>query len=575
MRRAAAALALFGAVSRLEAAPLPSPADLLRLEPVLTPSAEQGRGILEVKARLAPGWHVNSHKPSEDYLIPTAVSLDATPALTAGDARYPEGRLVKFSFSDKPLSVYEESFVVEVPVTWTGGPPEALSGKVEFQACNDKQCLAPASVSFRARLGSGAPAPQPAAAPLSGGAVPLSQAPPAGAAAGPAATRDFGALLETRGLIVVLPLLFLLGLALNATPCVLPVIPLTIAFFVNQAPSNRRRAFGLATVYVLGMATMYSALGVFAGLTGRLFGAVLQSPWAIVGIAVVLLALAFSMFGYYDIQPPSFLLQKAGARAGVAGAYGMGLFVGVIAAPCVGPAVVALLTFVAARQDAFLGFLLFFALSLGLGLPYFFLGAFVPRPGAWMDEVKKAFGWVLVATAAYFVRDLVSEPARSWLLPAALVVGAAATLARAASRKLAIPFVAAGILGAAAFFFAPRSGSSEAGPDWKPYEAARVESAGRPAVVDFAAAWCIPCRELDEKTFSDKRVRAALSKRALFKADMTRTSSPEVEALARRYAILGVPTVIFLDGSGKERSDLRLVGFEDADAFLKRLERAP
>jgi thiol:disulfide interchange protein DsbD len=574
MRRLAAALALFAAwLPDLAAAPVPSPAELMQFEAAFAPSAEPGKGVLRVTARLAEGWHVNSHTPSEDYLIPTTVALDAGGGVTAGEARYPEGQPVKFSFSDKPLSVYQRAFEITVPLTWQGAPPEALSGRIDFQACNDKQCLAPASLPFRAGLSTAAAAK--AGPPLSGGAVALTDAPPDGGAAAAGAAHDFGALLEKRGLVVVLPLLFLLGLALNATPCVLPVIPLTIAFFVNQASSNRRRAFGLATVYVLGMATMYSALGVFAGLTGRLFGAVLQSPWAIAGIALVLLALAFSMFGYYDIKPPSFLLQKAGARAGLAGAYGMGLFVGVVAAPCVGPAVVALLTFVAARQDALLGFLLFFALSLGLGLPYFFLGAFVPRPGAWMEEVKKAFGWILVATAAYFVRDLFPEPIRSWLLPASLAVGAAATLARGARHRLAIPLVSSGLLAAAAIFFAPKTGSAEAGPAWAPYEAGRVEAAGRPAVVDFAAAWCIPCRELDEKTFSDKRVRVALAKRALFKADMTRTGSPEVTELARKHAILGVPTVIFLDASGKERVDLRLVGFEDAGDFLKRLERAP
>ena len=571
MKRLATALALFAAgLSAPAAALLPSPADLLHVEAAFGPSGEPSRGLLRVTARLSEGWHVNSHKPSEDYLIPTAVTLDAARGVTAGDARYPEGQPVKFSFSDKPLSVYQGTFVVEVPLRWEGSAPEALSGRIEFQACNDKQCLAPASLPFRAETSGSEASPA-----LSGGAVALSEAPKGGAPAGADTARDFGALLEKRGLIVVLPLLFLLGLALNATPCVLPVIPLTIAFFVNQASSNRGRAFGLATVYVLGMATMYSALGVFAGLTGRLFGAVLQSPWAIAAIALVLLALAFSMFGYYDIKPPSFLLQKAGARAGLAGAYGMGLFVGVVAAPCVGPAVVALLTFVAARQDAFLGFLLFFVLSLGLGLPYFFLGAFVPRPGAWMEEVKKAFGWILVATAAYFVRDLFSDPVRSWLLPASLALGAAATLARGAKQRLAIPIVSSALLAAAAFFFAPRSGSAEAGPVWAPYEAGRIEAAGRPAVVDFAASWCIPCRELDEKTFSDKRVRAALARRSLFKADMTRTGSPEVAELARKHAILGVPTIIFLDASGKERTDLRLIGFEDADAFLKRLEQAP
>lgn len=573
MKRLAAALAAFAALGSMAATPAPKPADLVTVAATLEPGGQPGAGLLRIEARVAEGWHVNSHKPSEDYLIATSVTLDAAPGVTFGEPRYPEGRSLKFAFSESPLSVYEGRFAVEAPLRWTAGAAPSVSGRLEFQSCNDKQCLAPASVAFRSRPGTAGGTAGPPVPALSGGAVALADAPPSGmttAAAG--ASRDFGALLEKRGLIFVLPLLFLIGLALNATPCVLPVIPLTIAFFVQQAPDNRRRAFWLATVYVLGMATMYSALGVFAGLSGKLFGAALQSPWVIGAIVLVLIALALSMFGFYDIKPPSFLLQKAGARAGTAGAYVMGLFVGVIAAPCVGPAVVALLTYVAAKQDAGLGFLLFFVLSLGLGLPYFFLGAFVPRPGAWMDEVKKTFGWVLLATAAYFAKDLFESPVRDWLLPASLVVGAAAVLVRAARRRLAIPAVAGVLLAAAALFLAPRAA---AGPRWAAYEASKVASAGRPAVVDFSAAWCLPCVELDKKTFSDPRVQAALERRALFKANMTKTSSPETVELARKFAILGVPTVIFLDGSGQERTDLRLVGFEDAESFLKRLSQAP
>src|SRR6266542_5196707 len=237
MKRIAVALALLSVSGTLAAVPVPKPADLVTATAALTASSGTGRGVLRIEARLAEGWHVNSHKPSEDYLIPTSVALDPSPDVTAGEARYPEGRLVKFAFSETPLSVYEERFAVEVPVSWTGQTTPTLSGRLAFQACNDKQCLAPASVAFQ----SGAAGPSPGQA-LSGGAVRLADAPKsreATAAAG--ASHDFGALLENRGLIFVLPLLFLVGLALNATPCVLPVIPLTIAFFVNQAPDRRRR----------------------------------------------------------------------------------------------------------------------------------------------------------------------------------------------------------------------------------------------------------------------------------------------------------------------------------------------
>jgi thiol:disulfide interchange protein DsbD len=559
------------------AAPAPRPADLVKVAATLTAGSEPGKGLLIVEASLAEGWHVNSHEPSEDYLIPTSVALDAAPGVAFAQARYPQSRRVKFAFSDTPLSVYEERFAVDVPVSWTGGPAPTLSGRLDFQACNDKQCLAPASLAFRS---SAAAAVSVAGSLLSGGAVPLTDAPaPGGPAAG--ASHDFAALLERRGFFAVLVLLFAGGLALNLTPCVYPVIPLTVSFFGGQAQGDKRRIFALAGLYVLGMATMYSGLGVAAALSGKLFGAALQSPWVLGGVAGVLVLLALSMFGLYDLTMPSALVQKTGARAGAAGAYAMGLLVGVVAAPCVGPFVLGLLAFVAARQSPLLGFLFFFVLSLGLGLPYLFLAVFsgriasLPRAGMWMESVKKVFGWVLLAMAAYFLRTALPAPLKDWLLPAVLVVAAAALLAGTAGLKLPSRLTVAVLFGASAVFFAPRSGSGEAGPVWAPYEAARVASAGRPAVVDFSASWCIPCIELDKKTFSDAHVRAALERRALFKADMTKTGSPEARALAEKFSILGVPTVIFLDAAGHERAELRLVGFEDADAFLKRLERAP
>lgn len=555
------------------AIPAPQPSTLLKVEARVLPGAA-GSAVLHIDATLAAGWHVNSHHPSEDYLIATSVRLDPSPAVQFGQPKYPEGGMKKFAFADKPLSVYEGTFAIEVPLTLTGSQPPEAAGAVEYQACNDTQCLAPATVAFRVR----------AVSALSGGAVPLSRAPAGGAAASTSAagaSQDFGQLLERRGFAVVLLLLFAGGLALNLTPCVYPVIPLTVSFFGGQAKGESGRVFGLASLYVLGMATTYSALGVAAGLSGKLFGAALQSPWVLAVVAAVLVALALSMFGLYDIRMPTSWMQKTGARSGRAGAYAMGLLVGVVAAPCVGPFVLGLLAFVAARQNAALGFLFFFVLSLGLGLPYLFLAAFsgslsrLPRAGEWMEGVKSVFGWILLAMAAYFLRTAVPRPAGDWLLPAVLAIAAIVLAIRGTRLRPAARAGAAVVFLAAAAFFLPRQVPASASPGWQPYAAEQVTRAGRPAVIDFSASWCLPCRELDEKTFSHPGVRQALERRALFKADMTRSASPEVVALSEKYAILGVPTIIFLDAAGQERQELRLVGFEDADAFLKRLEKAP
>jgi thiol:disulfide interchange protein DsbD len=578
VKRLAVALLFAAALPALAAAP-PDPAKLLVVSASIAPGSAAGRGTLRIDARLEPGWHVNSHHPSEDYLIPTTVKLDPVSGVRYGEPRYPEGKKEKFSFSETPLSVYTGQFVIEVPAEWTG-TAAALTGSVDFQACNDTQCLAPASASFRADPGAFAAAP---GAPLAGGAIPLSEArrlQPSTAAAG--ASEDFGDLLKRRGLFAVLALLFGWGLALNLTPCVYPVIPLTISFFGGQAPAGQsRRTFLLASTYVLGMATMYSALGVAAALSGRLFGAALQSPWVVGGVALVLVALALSMFGLYDIRMPTALMQKAGARQGFAGAYAMGLLVGVVAAPCVGPVVLGLLAFVAATQDAALGFLFFFVLSLGLGLPFLFLAAFsgriasLPRAGAWMEGVKKIFGWVLLAMAAYFLRTAIVGKVGNWLLPAVLAVGAAALLFLHRHLRLTVRAAVAVLFAAGAVFFAPPTRGQPQGPPWLPYDSTRIATAKRPAVVDFSASWCLPCLELDRKTFSDARVREALSRRGLYKADLTRAAAPEAMALSQKFEIQGVPTVVFLDETGQERRELRLVGFEEAADFLKRLEKAP
>jgi thiol:disulfide interchange protein DsbD len=549
----------------------PAPGTIVTVAPSFETHAAGG-AVLRLQATLLPGWHVNSHQPSEDYLIATAARLEPVEGATFGEARYPAGVQKKFGFSEAPLSVYEGTFAIEVPVLWDASrPPAAISGKVEYQACNDTRCLAPASVSFRAEVSAAAGAVRAGSASV----VPLPKkgTPRPGSAAG--ASRDFGDMLERHGMLLVLLSIFVGGLALNLTPCVYPVIPLTLGYFGGQAEGSKGRQFGLAGLYVLGMATMYSALGVGAALSGRLFGSMLQNPLVLTAIAAALVAMALSMFGVWEMRIPTSLMNRAGARAGGAGAFGMGLFVGVVAAPCIGGFIVGLLAFVAARQDPFLGFLFFFTLSLGLGLPYLFLAAYsgrlsrLPRAGEWMDGVKKIFGWVLLAMAAYFLRSVVPSPAGRWLLSAVLVIGAVAILVSRLGLKWPVRAGAAALLLGIAFFFVPHELKG-----WQPY-APEAVGAGRPAIIDFSAEWCLPCLELEKKTFADARVAEALGRRALLKADMTKISSPESIALAEKYAILGVPTVIFIDAAGIERQDLRLVGFENPEKFLERLSQAP
>lgn len=552
-------------------------ASLLKVTASASPSAVAPGGAITLKidAELAPGWHVNAHKPSEDYLIPTEAKVTDAAGLTFSDFIYPAAQTVKFSFSEKPLAVYAGKF----SITASGTAPRSVAagahsiqGSLAFQPCNDQQCLAPASVPFHAEV---------AVSGGSGAAAAATDAGP-GAGSGTAAAGDFGAVLSRRGWLVGFLVLFLGGLALNLTPCVYPIIPITIGFFGGQSRGKTGKPVGLAATYVLGMALTYSTLGVVAALSGKLFGSALQSPWVLGGIALVFVGLSLSMFGLYDINPPRFVMDRAGAKKGFGGAFGMGLLVGVVAAPCLGPFVLGLLTFVAARRDPVLGFVMFFVLSVGLGLPYLFLASFsgaltkLPRAGAWMVEIKKVFGFVLLAMAAYFGRFLLPDAARRWAVPAVLGLGAlyllfsalrskAPPMARAAVGSAAIVF-----LGAAAFFARPQGGQPL---PFVPYDASRIAQATRPAMIDFSADWCAPCHELEDETFADPRVRRALAGTALFKADMTRQDSPEAIALSTKFNVQGMPTVIFLDAQGREIPGTRLVGFEPPERFLQRLSK--
>ncbi|HET7451447.1 MAG TPA: cytochrome c biogenesis protein CcdA, partial [Thermoanaerobaculia bacterium] len=512
-------------------------ASLMKVTASASPAsvAPGGKFTLRIDGEIAAGWHVNAHKPSEEYLIPTEVKVSDPGGLSLSEFSYPPAQNVKFAFSEKPLAVYAGRFSVTaagtVPKSAAPGA-HAIAGTLAFQPCNDQQCLAPASVPFRADVAVGGAA---------GGTT--ASAPPA---AGGAPADEFGALLSRRGWLAGFLVLFLGGLALNLTPCVYPIIPITVGFFGGQSRERNGKPVGLAAAYVLGMALTYSTLGVVAALSGRLFGYALQSPWVLGGIAAVLVVLSLSMFGLYDIQPPRFVMERAGARTGAAGAFGMGLLVGVVAAPCLGPFVLGLLTFVAARHDPVLGFAMFFVLSLGLGLPYLFLASFsgavtkLPRAGAWMVEIKKVFAFVLLAMAGYFGKFLVPEAGRRWVVPAILGAGALYLLFSALRSKA--PPMARAVVGGAAIVFLGAAGwfarpTGTTPLPFVPYDAAGVAQAARPAMIDFSADWCAPCHELEDETFADPRVRQALGGKALFKADMTRQDSPEAIALSTKFNV--------------------------------------
>jgi thiol:disulfide interchange protein DsbD len=380
------------------------------------------------------------------------------------------------------------------------------------------------------------------------------------------------------------------GLALNLTPCVYPMIPITISFFGGRTAANRPDQIKLVLhgfCYLMGLALTNSILGVVAALTGGLMGAMLQDPIVLVLVAGILVLFATSLFGVWELRLPNALNQMAGkSYTGYFGSLFMGLTLGVVAAPCIGPFVLGLLTWVAAMGNPWLGFLIFFTLSLGLGLPLFVLALFsgqlqrLPRAGGWMLWVRNLMGWVLVGMAAYFIRPV---------LPEALKIGLAIAVALFAGLHLgwfdknqagfkAFPWLKT-IVGTACLVLATFWISAWAmrgpGIDWHVYSAQILQASkeqGKPVIIDFYADWCAPCRELEEITFHHAAVvQLADSDFTMVKVDVTKGGNPLHERLLKKYDVKGVPTVVFLDARGSERIDLRLVDFLPPEPFLSRM----
>lgn len=381
--------------------------------------------------------------------------------------------------------------------------------------------------------------------------------------------------------------IFLLGLALNLTPCIYPMLAVTVSVFGKGEVSDKKASsVRRAVVYVLGIATMYSLLGLAASFTGGLFGAFLQSPSVLIGIGLLFLLLALSMFGLFEIRVPSFLTARAVSSniLSYSGIYLSGLFVGVFAAPCIGPPIIALMTLVGHRGDPLFGFLSFFTLSLGLGFPYLILGSFsglidrLPRSGEWMLWVRKLIGVILIAFALFYSSLALGPRLIFVLIPLTLISGGIylGFLDKSRGGRVfvrvkhftALFAVVAGV----GIYFSGRSSSVEWMP-WTPSgEAAAYESL-RPTIVYFSADWCIPCLEMDMRTFSDRKVIERISEFNLLKVDLTVYDSEESGGIRERFNIAAVPTLVFIDESGREIRSLRRVGYVGRDDMLGHLDK--
>jgi thiol:disulfide interchange protein DsbD len=410
--------------------------------------------------------------------------------------------------------------------------------------------------------------------------------------AGASSDLSLGALLA-EGSLLAFAAAFAGGVATSLTPCVYPLIPITVSIF-GARKAGRREAMLLSGLYVLGIAAMYSALGVGAALTGAAFGSVMANPWVIGFVALVLAAMAASMFGAFELQlPASWQARLNGVGgAGRAGAFAMGLVSGIIAAPCTGPVLAAALTFVAAKGSVAFGFGIMFVYALGMGLLFFLIGAFsisLPKSGPWMETVKSVFGVALLAAAGVFLKDAfpalkgIFSAAREAAFVAAGVAAAGvlagalsgsfhATWPRRLAKGLGVALLVGGIVYAAGASAARERARQAEGFTWLksyPEAIALARAEGRPVIIDFWAEWCVACKELDRIAWADPRVRAEASRFVAVKVDGT-DGSPSFEEVSAAYDIAGMPTVIFLDARGREIPE-RVLGAITADEMLEKL----
>ncbi len=516
------------------------------------------------------------------------------------------------------VRIFRNELQVVAPVTPKAGV-DTVNLKITYQGCaEDGICYPPIHQTVVLATGATAAA-TPSAAPVPPTAQPAG--PVATAAAPPTQLSEsdrLSALLAARGLPAIALTFLGFGLLLALTPCVFPMVPIVSGLVVGEhGPSGLWRGLSLSGTYVLAMATTYSMVGLAAGLLGQNFQVAFQHPAVLIAFSMLFVALALSMFGFFQLQLPRALRQRLetshrGVRGGsLVGAAVMGALSAVIVGPCVAPPLAGALIYLGQDGSPLVGAVALFSLGLGMGVPLLLVGAsaghFLPRAGAWLERVQHVFGVVSLGMAIWFLGRILPGTA-TLALWALLLIGtgiflrALEPLHDAASgwqrlwKGLGLSMVCYGgvlIVGAAAGAddvlkpLAPlaQRGTAVAAEnplaftpvkDLASLNAAVSAAAanGRPAMLDVYADWCVECKHLERETFADPQVRARLAGYTLLRADVTANNDAD-RALLAGLTLFGPPAVLLFDPKGAERRDQRLIGYASPSEFLPRLQAVP
>lgn len=526
---------------------------------------------------VASGWYIHG-TTKEDYLIPTALSFSGTEGISVEKIEFPAPEKIKFEYTDRAVDVYADTFYVQgmVKVAQEAAAGlKSITGELSYQACSKASCLAPETVPIQIEL----------------------DIVPAGTITNRINQDIFLASKGMErpdskydsGILWAILWIFLGGLALNLTPCVYPLIPITVSYFGGRENRSGSHTILLGILYISGLAFTNSILGVTAALTGGMLGAALQYPVVLIIIALIMFSLGLSFFGLWEIHVPGMLTKVASKNySGYFGTFFMGLTLGIVAAPCLGPFVLGLLTYVGQKGDPFIGFLYFFVLSIGIGLPLCILAIFssaidkLPMSGDWMLWIKKVMGWVMIFMGYYFLSTLIKNLMLYYVLFGALAIIAAIHLGwldktGARLKSFSLMKKTAGvliILAAGLYLFTAIDFSEHV--KWTPYNEALVIEAKenkKPVILDVYADWCLPCRHMEKTVFNDPEIVRLSKGFTTLRLDITR-KQPEQEKIRGRYSIDGAPTIIFFDKDGKELPQLRIESKVEAEKFLLHMKKA-